>query len=752
LILIIKSSGNLFAQNEKNILPGFINTVKVLNRGTYIINNNVKITKNGSLIVRGGTEILFSKETSVIVEGALNIKGSPNNFVIISSVDKSEEGFGFEITGVHESIINISYAKFTNLILPVKFSRNWYRTKVSIENNVFENIRTGESGIVINNSDILLAKNVIDFSFSGNQFSSNSSNIFIYNLESNVLNFKFKHNVITGNIFKGYEIGGENKAPVYSTYNSSGKKYKINISGNSIFNNYLVNDQDNTIIAELNFGITGIGDKFSVPRNYFGDKNKEEILKTFDHFSNNNSSPYLDPFPFLSVPSYLTQCCIWKIFIEDQEVDHNTIIPERDKQKIKLIFSKPIKKPRNDLNIKYFYYDQAFNKIRNYKLENIRFELSGNSKEGIIYLTDSIFVSKRPGYLQISGLIDPEGFTIPKVDIGQNSVYTEIATHKRLVMEKSLMVINSIQRKIDSLKSLPEITSHQDSLVLRLSNQLDFIKELSLNAPLYDSLVIGFSRQLDSINSVNITRNRIDQLSGRLDLLKDITFSSNTQQKIIDQVSNQLDSLNALSSINPQKTDKIINKISSQLDELESYSLTEMFKPLRNTWELGVLIGQSYYTGDLTDDFFNSKYLYFGFGVFTKFNFNSKLAVKFNFNSGKIGSYSKSEKTSFQSKILQFNLQAELTVFSERNIVNPSISTGVSLLHVDIASPDDNSNSLQFGIPICVALKIKTGKKWILGVEFIATKTFSDQIDGYENGGNNDWFYIGGVTFSRLFR
>jgi len=655
LTLILRFSNNLLAQNEKNILPDFINDVRVLDGGTYIINKNVKIIKGGSLIIKGGTEILFGEGTSVIVEGALNIQGSSDNFVTISSVDKSNEGFGFEIAGVHKSNINISYAKFSNLIIPLIFSRNWYRAKVTIENSIFENIQTGEAGIAINSPDILLAENVIDFSFSGNQYSSNSSNIFIYNLESNVIDLKFKYNVITGNIFKCYEIGGENITPVYSTYNSSGKKYKADISGNSIFYNFLVNDQDNTIITELNFGITGIGGRFSIPGNYFGNKSKEEILKTFDHFSNNNSLPFLDPDPYLAMPPDLTQCFIWKIFIEDQEVDPNTIVPKTDRQKIRLIFNKPIRKAQDDLSIKYFYYDQASKIIRDFKHEDIRFEISGNSKECTIYLTDSIFIKKGLGYFEINGLIAPEGFTVPEIEIGRNSVYTEIQNIK--------------------------------------------------------------------------------------------------QQKIIDQISSQLDSLDVISNSDPQKTDSIINILSSRLNELETYSMTEIFKPLKNTWEFGILIGQTFYTGDLTGISFNSKYLYLAMGAFAKFNFNSNLAAKFNFNSGKTGC-SKSEVGSFQSKILQFNLQAEWTFLSERNIINPSISTGISILHVNnINSINvDNKNSIQIGVPFCAALKIKAGKKWILGAELIIIKPFTDLIDGYEEGGNSDLFYIAGITISRLFR
>jgi len=97
LTLILRFSNNLLAQNEKNILPDFINDVRVLDGGTYIINKNVKIIKGGSLIIKGGTEILFGEGTSVIVEGALNIQGSSDNFVTISSVDKSNEGFGNKI-------------------------------------------------------------------------------------------------------------------------------------------------------------------------------------------------------------------------------------------------------------------------------------------------------------------------------------------------------------------------------------------------------------------------------------------------------------------------------------------------------------------------------------------------------------------------------------------------------------------------------------------------------------------------------
>ena len=127
----------VFSQEDAGMLPDFINEQIILDGGKYVVNKNIKVTKKGFLIIEPGTELLFAPNTSIIVDGGLSINGKWDNPVNISSADLSNEGFGFEISSFDESKIRVKYDKFSHLIVPLKFSPNWFRPEVIIQNNSF---------------------------------------------------------------------------------------------------------------------------------------------------------------------------------------------------------------------------------------------------------------------------------------------------------------------------------------------------------------------------------------------------------------------------------------------------------------------------------------------------------------------------------------------------------------------------------------------------------------------------------------
>ena len=742
------------SQEDAGKLPGFINEQTILNGGKYLVNKNIKVTKNGFLIIEPGTELLFAPNTSIIVDGGLSINGKWDNPVNISSADLSNEGFGFEISSFDESKIRVKYAKFSHLIVPLKFSPNWFRPEVIIQNNSFTENRSGESGIIINRPDELLASTDILFDFSDNVFANNSCNIYIYELESNILKLNFTNNVITGNIYKGFEVGGENKSPVFSVYNANGKKYQAAFSNNAIFDNFLINDVSKTILTEINFGISGSGDKFSLANNYFGDKSKIDILATFDHFSNNNASPFLDPYPYLTrAPSNLHPF-VQKLEIDKIPFDQNMVFPSTSADvRVELFLNTPIKAEQNNWFAEYYYYDNLSKQSKKFWGSGLSYQSNAANDLISFRISDSVFVKHQPGYLVIGGLQGLDNFIVPDVEPGKNHVYAEIEIKAELAKQRSQYILNMVQHKIDSLNTIPDLSKREDSVLLRLSNQLEYINELTASAVAYDSLIGAMANQLDSINIVTGTGHDIDNLTTRLEHLNSLSNQSSRQKKNIRSMHNKLDSLRSGRHYDPLKADSLIASLSLKVADLESYSLSAVFKPISKLWEAGIFVGQSFYTGDLYEGSFNSKYLYLSLGAFARYNLDSHIAASFNFNTGNIG-YSAKDAGSFEARLTGFKLLAEYTFLAGQNILNPYVGIGPGLLlaRQSGTSGPGSENVTTLSLPLCLGLKVKAGKNWRLSAGVNIIYPFSDSLDQLSEGGAGDLLYDVGFTASWLIR
>jgi hypothetical protein len=173
--------------------------------------------------------------------------------------------------------------------------------------------------------------------------------------------------------------------------------------------------------------------------------------------------------------------------------------------------------------------------------------------------------------------------------------------------------------------------------------------------------------------------------------------------------------------------------------------------------EVGVLIGGSYYIGDLNPSkHFNSTQP--GFGVFYRFTPNYRYAFRGGFNIGKIiGDDSQSENAdqlqrnlNFKSQILEFNVMAEFN-FLEYRISNDKYKfTSFLFLGLDVFSFNprgafDNKwydlqplrtegqakkyKLVQVGIPLGIGFKANVSKKVGIGFEWGPRKIFTDYLD-----------------------
>ena len=179
--------------------------------GNHVIKSVV--TVKGKLDIEAGAKIELIEQGIIVCEGALNIAGELNNKIEIFGKSKVE-GVGIVIRGLDStsnSNIDIKYATFKNLQLPLFFDFGWKRAGVNISDNYFINNIGKVSVIQVLNPpfNFNLDSTYVDFKVRNNLFSGNNAALYFEDLKSDHINFEISNNTIVGNNvygFKNYNI------------------------------------------------------------------------------------------------------------------------------------------------------------------------------------------------------------------------------------------------------------------------------------------------------------------------------------------------------------------------------------------------------------------------------------------------------------------------------------------------------------------------------------------------------------------
>lgn len=93
---------------------------------------------------------------------------------------------------------------------------------------------------------------------------------------------------------------------------------------------------------------------------------------------------------------------------------------------------------------------------------------------------------------------------------------------------------------------------------------------------------------------------------------------------------------------------------------------------------------------------------------------------------------------------------------------SPFIFIGIGLSKFDIQNEEDDFTKFQISIPFGIGIKKLIGKKFALSFEIGARKTFTDRIDGIEDGeqtvknfsfghpNSMDWYFFSGISISYI--
>ena len=186
----------------------------------------------------------------------------------------------------------------------------------------------------------------------------------------------------------------------------------------------------------------------------------------------------------------------------------------------------------------------------------------------------------------------------------------------------------------------------------------------------------------------------------------------------------------------------------------------------QKTAELGILVGRSYYLGELNPKtHWGNGVGSLTFGGIFRYNLNERYSVK-----GSIIRTTLTAKDEWNT-ITEFAGEIEFNFLpykmgDKRYFFSPYLFVGVSYFINDISTtvegfdpaPTNQDGGGKLAIPFGPGVKLSLGKKWAFSMEWGFRKTGYDLIDGLENRVNdvfesgktydNDWFVVSGFMLT----
>ncbi len=290
-------------KNDKDILKtySFFKFEKnkiIFKKGSWILKDQIIIPKNRELVIRSGTELIFTNKAQIVSFSPISIIGSENSPVILKSNFKGDLkeyrnnnnnnkfGFGILVIKANKKSI-IKHAIFDKLSSPAIISNqsasgaiSFYESDVEITNSKFLNNLRGDDYLNIVRSQFLLSDNLFENTNSDSidiDFSNGIIKDSIFNISLNdAIDFSGS-NVNLSNI---KIINAGDKAI------SAGEQSKILIDGLIVLNSKMgIVSKDKTKLSAQNIYISGtdIAVAAYIKKNEYGPASiKIKDVKIFD--------------------------------------------------------------------------------------------------------------------------------------------------------------------------------------------------------------------------------------------------------------------------------------------------------------------------------------------------------------------------------------------------------------------------------------------------------------------------------------
>jgi hypothetical protein len=540
----------------KDTISGNFDNLKI-NKGIYYINSPVKV--QGDLEILPGATIEISDPGVLVCFGDIIINGNQENRINIIG-NKNSPGIGIIVKSENAidqvNLIDINYAIFSNLQLPLFFDFGWKRSSVNVMNNIFIDNIGYVSTIQVLNPPFLMLKDSIytDFKIKNNLFTGNNGALYFEDFCSD--NIKIE---INNNTFYDNHIYGINNYNITSNFlngrmDQKESRFNPTITNNNFQFNYLFDINTGSFVHLANFGIYGSSKSINLKNNYWGTNDLKEINKSIYDQKLNYNTPEAEIEPFLIEPDTSTPVHIYSIKDLDNNIIHDTIkiVNSLDgfifKSNNKIDFS------NSQLILKYFINDSSVetkDTIISFDLETNDLEYKFSSKTNLEYY--------KYGYYHLSKLKDISGGYVPDVKIGYLSFLNEL--RKRRLFEEALIVkkaddslnlskspIDSIQntfQKIEApIKSRIELGLHSGGSIFTgtisqkgniFSNDVNMLLGINFQYILFSKLSIGLMLESFKLSNSDNKSNNNEQLKRGMSFSTSmISISPSINYDIID--------------------------------------------------------------------------------------------------------------------------------------------------------------------------------------------------------------------------
>ncbi|MCP4521868.1 MAG: outer membrane beta-barrel protein [Cytophagales bacterium] len=193
------------------------------------------------------------------------------------------------------------------------------------------------------------------------------------------------------------------------------------------------------------------------------------------------------------------------------------------------------------------------------------------------------------------------------------------------------------------------------------------------------------------------------------------------------------------------------------------HSSNAQFASLNKSMEFGLSVGVLTYTGDLYENV-NLNTPKLGGQFFYRHNFDNEIiSIKASILGGSIaadekyvlnGALQENRKLSFSTDFVEIAGTVEYNFFNYRDLkgrffMSPYLFGGLGLTAVW-----GGSSPTYFNIPFGIGVRYQLSKHWNLGFELGARRTFTDDLDGFNDdsglssSSTQDWYYYTGVSIS----
>ncbi|MBO6517470.1 MAG: hypothetical protein JJ975_13065 [Bacteroidia bacterium] len=397
--------------------PSQISAHFVLDTGDYVVKGNNVVKSGATLTINSGTLFNFVDNGLIQIDGVLNITGSKNDFVEITSTDSSNPGVGFSILYESTEHIDIEYADFKYLKTPIKFHKYWLRPEVNIRNSMFHHLNHGVYFEILE-MDKILAQEEVVMTIENNTFANNTGSFMISDAAWDLLHFKISNNVFSRNEYIGRELNGIFTTPLFLNYNEAENQLpQPELVDNSISFNYIgLIGMDTVEFLPVYVTTVGSADRIDISPNYFGTNAEKYLELNSEIVHATQRAPYLEFNNPLEKPKQSNNGHIYKVGVNGVEVDNPGYDLHIDQftEVIELIGNRPLL-PSPNFDVIYIYLDD--DTLRRFQLNNeLEFE-DGNQRVKVT-LKDKILKKMENGYIEVKGLIDQNGFEVPIVHIG----------------------------------------------------------------------------------------------------------------------------------------------------------------------------------------------------------------------------------------------------------------------------------------------------------------------------------------------